>query len=258
MEERLQKIIAKAGLASRRGAETLIEQGRVTVNGQIAKLGQKADPTEDAIKVNGRLLTKLEPLVYYVVHKPRGVLSAAEPQIQSDLPIVTNMVKSDLRLYPVGRLDVNSEGLILLTNDGDLTNKITHPRYGHKKTYKVHVEGVMDERKLGRWRNGLRLPDGFRTSPCTVQILEQGRRDMWLRVVMGEGHKRQIRDTVEVLEHRVLRLIRTHIGPLELGNLPPGQARELSRTEVASLKDALHKQSKAPHRKGKKTSPRSK
>lgn len=258
MEERLQKIIAKAGLASRRAAETLIEQGRVTVNGQIAKLGQKADPTEDAIKVNGRLLTKLEPLVYYVVHKPRGVLSAAEPQIQSDLPIVTDMVKSDFRLYPVGRLDVNSEGLILLTNDGDLTNKITHPRYGHKKTYKVHIEGVMDERKLGRWRNGLRLPDGFRTSPCNVQILEQSHRDMWLRVVMGEGHKRQIRDTVEVLEHRVLRLIRTHIGPLELGNLPPGQARELSRAEVAALKDALHKQSTAPHRKRKKTNPRSK
>lgn len=257
MEERLQKIIAKAGLTSRRGAEQLIEEGRVTVNGQIAQLGQKADPSQDSIKVDGRLLPKQEPLLYYVVHKPRGVLSSAEPQIQSDLPIVTDMVKTDVRLYPVGRLDVNSEGLILLTNDGDLTNRITHPRYGHKKTYKVQIEGYMNDGKLNAWRNGVRLPDGFKTSSCNVQILEQSRRNMWVRVVMGEGHKRQIRDTVEVLGHHVLRLIRTHIGPLELGDLPPGQARELSRDEVAALKEALQKQSRAPRRKGKKPRQRS-
>jgi 23S rRNA pseudouridine2605 synthase len=258
MEERLQKIIAKAGLASRRGAEQLIEEGRVTINGQIAQLGQKADPSQDSIKVNGRLLPKLEPLSYYVIHKPRGVLSSAEPQIQSDLPIVTDMVKTDIRLYPVGRLDVNSEGLILLTNDGELTNRITHPRYGHTKTYKVKIEGVMDEGKLEAWRNGVRLPDGFKTSTCNVKVLEQDRNEMWLRVVMGEGHKRQIRDTAEVLGHRVLRLIRTHIGPLELGDLPRGQYRELSRQEVVTLKETLQKQSKPPRRQGKKTRQRSK
>ena len=256
MEERLQKIIAKAGLASRRGAEQLIEEGRVTINGQIAQLGQKADALRDSIKVNGRLLPKQEALRYFVLHKPRGVLSSAEPQIQNGLPIVTDMVKSDVRLYPVGRLDVNSEGLMLLTNDGELTNIITHPRYGHMKTYKVQVEGVMNEGKLDAWRNGIRLPDGFKTSSCNVQILEQGRKDMWLRVVMGEGHKRQIRDTVEVLGYRVLRLIRTHIGPLALGELPSGQSRELSRNEVNILKEAVQKQSQKPRRQGKKPRPR--
>jgi 23S rRNA pseudouridine2605 synthase len=236
MTERLQKIIAKAGLASRRKAEVLIEEGRVTVNGRKAEIGQKADPDQDDIRVDGRPLPKQEKLRYFIVHKPRGVLSSAEHQEGLDLPIVVELVDVDERLYPVGRLDLNSEGLVLLTNDGELTNRITHPRYGHEKTYKVLVEGRISSEKIDRWQRGMTLPDGFRTSPCTVYTLGQEGRDTWLRVVIGEGHKRQIRSIAETLGHPVKRLIRTHIGPLPLGDLPPGKSRELTPDEAKMLK----------------------
>ncbi|NDJ87343.1 MAG: rRNA pseudouridine synthase [Chloroflexi bacterium] len=243
MEERLQKLIAHAGIVSRRAAEDLITAGAVTVNGQVAHLGQKADPAKDDIRVEGKPLPKQEPARYYIVYKPRGVLSAAQPQPQHpDLPVVTELVKSNLRLYPVGRLDLNSEGLVLLTNDGQLANQLTHPRYGHKKTYKVQVEGNINEEKLNRWRSGMQLPDGFRTSPCSVKVLNYGRDSTWLRVSISEGHKRQIRSIAELLGHPVWRLIRTHIGPLEIGELPPGQSRELSNKEVEVLKQELAKQ----------------
>ncbi len=242
MEQRLQKLIAQAGLASRRGAEDLIAAGAVTVNGQIAQLGQKADPERDEIHVKGQRLPKPEPRQYFVVHKPRGVLSTVKDEPLHDRPLITELVNSDVRLYPVGRLDLNSEGLVLLTNDGELTNQITHPRYGHKKTYKVLIEGQIDEHKLNSWRSGIKLPDGFHTAPCSVRVLSQTRRTTWLRVVMGEGHKRQIRTIAEVLGHPVERLIRTHIGPLELGDLRPGKSRRLTRDEVEDLKKSLNKQ----------------
>jgi 23S rRNA pseudouridine2605 synthase len=239
MEERIQKLIAQAGVASRRAAEEMIKQGRVKINGDVATLGQKADLQKDEIRVDGRVLPRPERLHYYIVHKPRGYISSTVEDEQIFVPTVLELVKSDVRLYPVGRLDVNSEGLVLLTNDGDLTNRITHPRYGHEKTYKVLLEGRVNEEKLNTWRSGVTLPDGFRAGPVKVKTIESDRDGTWVRVVMREGHKRQIRETAEVLGHTVKRIIRTHIGPLALGDLPPGKSRELTHEEVAVLKDVM-------------------
>ena len=244
MEERVQKLIARAGLASRRGAETMIDEGRVTVNGKRITLGDKADPRNDDIRVDGKPLPRQEQFKYYLVHKPRGVLSTVQQQEQMpDLQIITELVPDDVRVYPVGRLDLNSEGLVLLTNDGELTNKLTHPRYGHKKTYKVIVSGQLGDERLNQWRSGgIILPDGFKTAPCSVKLIERTRRKTTLRITMREGHKRQIRETSEVLGHTVTRLIRTHIGPLELGNIKAGHYQELSRSEVEELKASLTKE----------------
>lgn len=236
MEERLQKLIAQAGLASRRKAEEWIEQGRVTLNGNVATLGDKADLSKDSVFVDGSPLPRKERYRYIMMYKQRGVLSAVQRQNQLDRPTVLEMIEIDERVYPVGRLDLNSEGLILLTNDGELTNRITHPRYGHEKTYKVLVDGIMSEEKLEQWRHGMLLPDGFKTSPCHVKVLESSRQGTWVRVVMGEGHKRQIRTICDLLGNRVQRLIRTHIGGLEIGELLPGQWRELTSEEVEALK----------------------
>lgn len=257
MQERLQKLIAQAGIASRRAAEEMITEGRVTVNGRRAELGQKADPIEDEIRVDGKPLPKADRLYYFIVNKPRGVLSAAKPDPRHpDLPIITDLVESKVRLYPVGRLDINSEGLVLLTNDGNLTNEITHPRYGHKKTYKVKIEGSISESKLNSWQSGVLLPDGHRTLPCSVRVLQQHRDSTLLRVVMGEGHKRQIREVAEVLGHNVIRLVRTHIGPLEMGDLPPGRSRELTRQEVELLRQGLAKERDIKERRAEKRTSR--
>lgn len=245
-EERIQKLIAQAGLASRRGAETMIEEGRVTVNGRRANLGDKANLENDTIRVDGKPLPKPEKRRYYLLHKPRGVLSAVKAQ--EDLPevrLVTDLVPSDVRTYPVGRLDLNSEGLVLMTNDGELTNILTHPRYGHTKTYKVTLSGNVTEEKLNNWRRGgIILPDGFETSPCSIKVLEEHRFRTVIRIIMGEGHKRQIRETSEKLGLRVERLIRTHIGPIELGDLMPGHYRELTLREVDILRESVNKQSR--------------
>lgn len=242
--DRVQKIIARAGLASRRGAETMIEEGRVTINGKQATLGDKANPHHDDIRVDGKRIPKAEQLKYYIVHKPRGMLTAIEPQEQMpDIPIITELVPDEVRTFPVGRLDLNSEGLVLMTNDGELTNKLTHPRYEHQKVYKVTLEGEMNDGKIDSWaRGGIVLPDGFRTSACSVKLLHRSRRETVLRVAMNEGHKRQIREIASSLGHSVKRLIRTHIGPLELGDLPPGQCRELKRLEIRNLREALDKE----------------
>jgi 23S rRNA pseudouridine2605 synthase len=248
--ERVQKLIAQAGLASRRAAETMIEQGRITVNGKRITPGDKADPYKDEIRVDGKPLPKPEVLKYYLVHKPRGVLSSVQIQEQMpDLQIITDLVPDDVRLFPVGRLDLNSEGLVLMTNDGDLTQRLTHPRYGHKKTYKVELEGFFSDDKVTRWKNGgIVLEDGFRTSSCSVKVLNRTRRKTVVRVVMNEGHKRQIRETAAALGHKVSRLVRTHIGPLELGEIPSGQYRELNRKEVEQLKTSLNKEEKMQRR----------
>lgn len=243
MKERLQKLIAQAGIASRRDAEKIILEGRVMLNGEIATLGQKADPEVDQIVIDGDILPKREKLVYLIFNKPRGVLTVMEGQPDSDLKSLADFVDTDklkARVYPVGRLDVNSEGLVLLTNDGDLTNKITHPRYGHEKTYKVVLEGQINEEKLNRWRRGgIAFPDGFRTSPCQVIVMEQNRDETTLRVIMGEGHKRQIRTIAEIFGHNVRRLVRTHIGAIALGDLPPAQWRLLTPEEIEKLKTGV-------------------
>jgi 23S rRNA pseudouridine2605 synthase len=235
VEERLQKILARAGFGSRRSCEELIRQGRVAVNGRIIQLGQKADPERDRITVDGRPVRTGRSLTYIALHKPRGVLSA-ERDDSGRLRTVRDLIPLPGHLYPVGRLDLNSEGLILLTDDGELANLLTHPRYEHTKEYRVYVEGHPEDKTLKRWQRGLYL-DGQRTAPADVSILNREKDHTWLRVVLREGRKRQIRRVAAKLGHPVHRLIRVRIGPVHLGDLKPGQWRPLSERELEQLRE---------------------
>ena len=231
--ERLQKFLARAGVASRRQSEELIREGRVTVNGQVVtQLGTKIDPVRDQIRVDGRHIRVGQEHVYIVLNKPRGVLSTM--QDSRGRRALGDLVSVPARLYPVGRLDATSEGLILLTDDGDLANVLTHPRYRHEKEYRVLVNGRVSAETLDSWRQGLEL-DGKKTAPARVEILGIRRDNSLLRVVMREGRKRQIRRVAETLGHPVLELTRTRLGPLDLGLLEPGQWRYLTAKEISGL-----------------------
>lgn len=239
MEERLQKLLAQAGHGSRRACEALILQGRVRVNGQPAALGQKADPARDAITLDGEPLAAPEPPTYLLLHKPRGVVSSREPQ--GDRPTVIDLVPDSVRVYPVGRLDLDSEGLVLLTNDGELANTLTHPRYNVEKEYRVLVKGEPDAGQLQAWRRGVVLEDretGARvhTRPAEVMRAAAARGGTWLRIVMREGRKHEIRDIGATLGLPVERLIRVRLGALTLGALRPGEWRALTSKEIESLK----------------------
>jgi 23S rRNA pseudouridine2605 synthase len=236
VEERLQKILARAGFGSRRACETLIRMGRVSVNGQIATLGSKADPQRDRILVDGQPISFPEPLVYIALYKPRGVLSTVSSP--DPRPTVLDLVDYPGRLFPVGRLDVDSEGLILLTNDGDLANRLTHPRYGHEKEYRVLVARRPDEKQLEAWRHGVVLEDGYKTAPAQVRYEAPAGKGAWLRVIMREGKKRQIREIGETIGLPVVRIIRVRIGSLQLGSLKPRQWRFLTPQEVTELRRA--------------------
>ncbi|HBX68533.1 MAG TPA: pseudouridine synthase [Chloroflexi bacterium] len=235
MEERLQKILSRAGLGSRRACEELIAKGRVTVNGRLATLGMKADPVKDKIAVNEKPIEFDEELKYIILNKPRNVISAASPQ--DNRKTVRDLVEEPGHLYPVGRLDVDSEGLIILTNDGDLTNLLTHPRYGHEKEYKVLVARQPDEKQLTAWRNGVVLEDGYRTQPVQVTLAGLYGKGAWLKVILKEGRKRQIREMGKLTGLPVVRIRRIRIGPLWLGKLKPGQWRHLKPDEVKALKE---------------------
>lgn len=234
MEERIQKILAQAGYGSRRACEVFITERRVLVNGKVAELGQKADPAVDKISLDGKVLSRREALTYIALYKPRNVLSAAEGQ--DDRRTVRDLIPVEGHLYPVGRLDFDSEGLILMTNDGDLTNKLTHPRYGHEKEYRVLVARRPDTEQLDAWRRGVVLEDGARTQPADVQFSSTSGKGAWIRVIMGEGKKRQIREVGKLLGLPVVRIIRTRIGNLRLGDLKPRQWRYLTEEEVLDLK----------------------
>lgn len=234
MEERIQKIMARAGIGSRRACEKIIEQGFVTVNGQKARLGMKADPAKDIIEVKGEPIRKSEETVYIALHKPRGVISAAKSP--DPRPTVLDLVEHSGRLYPVGRLDIESEGLILLTNDGALAQRLTHPRYGHEKEYSVLVARRPDEKQLNAWRNGVVLEDGYRTKPVKVRVTGTKGKGAWLKVIMKEGRKRQIREMGRLTGLPIVQITRTRIGNLRLGNLKPRQWRYLSPQEIESLK----------------------
>ncbi len=236
MEERLQKILARAGFGSRRACEELILSGRVRVNGQVAHLGQKADPAIDHITVDGLPLPGPERPVYIALNKPRFVLSTTESERGDRRRTVRDLVDVPERIYPVGRLDFESEGLLLLTNDGDLSNRLTHPRYGHEKEYRVLVARRPDLEQLEAWRHGVVLSDGTRTLPAEVSISQAVGKGVWLRVVMREGKKRQIREICAMLGLPVVRLVRVRIGPLRLGTLKPGDWRFLTPEEVQALK----------------------
>lgn len=236
MEERLQKILAHAGYGSRRACEELITSGRVRVNGQVAEIGQKADAAVDKITLDGRSLPKMERLVYIALHKPRFVLSTVEGEEDDRRETVRDLVNVRERVYPVGRLDLESEGLILLTNDGDLTNKLTHPRYGHEKEYHVLVARRPDDDQIATWRRGVILEDGYKTAPAEVRVLRLQGKGAWLRVVMGEGRKRQIREIGTLLGLPVVKILRVRIGSLRLGNLKSREWRYLTEEEVQALK----------------------
>jgi len=234
MEERLQKILARAGFGSRRSCEDLISAGRVTINGQVAHLGSKADVQKDQVKLDGNWVRISEPLHYIKLYKPRGVLSTvASPDPR---PTVRDLVPIQGTFYPVGRLDVDSEGLILLTNDGELANLLSHPRYGHEKEYRVLVARRPDEEQLIAWRHGVVIEDGYRTTPVRVDVESHSGKGTWLRVIMKEGRKRQIRETCHQIGLPVVSIIRVRIGSLRLGNLKPREWRPLTSAEVKGLK----------------------
>lgn len=234
MKERLQKILASAGYGSRRACEEIILAGRVRVNGVVASLGDKADPIQDRIQVDAKTITHREQPIYIALYKPRGIVSAVSSQDQRRT--VTDLVDIPERVYPVGRLDVDSEGLILLTNDGELTNRLTHPRYKHEKEYKVLVARRPDSEQMETWRRGVVLEDGYRTAPADVRFLASSGKGAWLRVIMHEGKKRQIREIGSKIGLPVVKIIRTRIGSLKLGTLKPRQWRQLSENEVKELR----------------------
>jgi 23S rRNA pseudouridine2605 synthase len=234
--ERLQKILAQAGHGSRRACEQIIEAGRVRVNGAVAQLGQKADASTDRILVDGKPVTVTTRFTYVALHKPRNVLSSVEAEPGDNRKTVRDLVEVPERLYPVGRLDFDSEGLILMTNDGDLANRLTHPRYGHEKEYRVLLARRPDEAQLETWRRGVVLEDGHRTAPAQVRFESTSGKGAWIRVVMGEGRKRQIREIGFLLGLPVVRIVRVRIGTLRLGNLKARQWRYLTHEEISSLK----------------------
>ncbi|NJK34315.1 MAG: rRNA pseudouridine synthase [Oscillatoriales cyanobacterium SM2_2_1] len=232
---RLQKILAHHGIASRRQAESLIRSGRVQVNGQIVReLGTRADPAEDHIQVDGRPLLPSPPSPrYLLLHKPRGYLCTChDPQGRRTILELVSAV--DTRLYPIGRLDYESSGALILTNDGILAQTLTHPRYHIPKTYHVWVSGIPSIATLHQWQQGICL-DGRPTQPASVTVLSQRLDRTLLEVVLHEGRNRQIRRVAKILGHPVLSLHRLAIGTLQLGHLPSGQYRNLKKSELQWL-----------------------
>jgi 23S rRNA pseudouridine2605 synthase len=236
--ERLQKILAAAGVASRRAAEDLIRAGRVTVNGAVATLGESADADRDAIALDGKPIQR-EPLEYWIVNKPRGVLTTvSDPQGRST--VIDLAQESTVRLFPVGRLDLLSEGLVFLTNDGPLAHSLLHPSFGEEREYRVTVRGSLDRSTLRRISKGVELEDGL-TAPARAGAVRFDRETRTTRfaLILVEGRKRQIRRMMRELGHPVIRLVRVRMGPLELGRLAPGKARPLRARERRVLKRAL-------------------
>jgi 23S rRNA pseudouridine2605 synthase len=234
MLERVQKIMAEAGLGSRRTCEELIRAGVVQVNGRVIALGAKADPDKDEITVRGRAIRQDKKL-YLMLNKPKGVLSSTEDELGEGRQTVRDLVDVPGHLYPVGRLDKQSEGLILLTNDGHLAHRLTHPRYEHEKEYKVLLQGQPTPATLVQWRQGVTLDD-FSTAPATVRIDKTLPDATWLTVILKEGKKRQIRRVAAALGHEVRQLIRVRIGPLLLSGVEPGQWRHLTPAELRALR----------------------
>ena len=239
MLERLQKIIAHAGVASRREAETMIAGGRVTVNGRpVTELGTKADPARDHIKVDGKLITGAETHRYILLYKPKEVMTTVDDP-QGRVTVIDLVRGIRERIYPVGRLDFHSEGLVLLTNDGELAYKVSHPTHGSVKTYSVKVRGVPEERLLDKLRRGITL-EGKRTLPCQIErIKTTGRSDdegnSWFEVKLREGRTQQIRRMFQAVGHPVTKLKRVAIGPISDPKLSPGVWRELTPGEVRML-----------------------
>jgi 23S rRNA pseudouridine2605 synthase len=230
--ERLQRTLARAGLSSRRGSEELIKAGRVEVNGRPASLGDKVDPEQDEVRVDGRRVSVDPGLRYVALHKPKGVTTTmrdrhAERDLRDFLP-------EGPRVFPVGRLDRDTEGLLLLTNDGDLAHRLAHPRHGVEKEYLAEVDGSPTPARIGRLRRGVDLDDGIAKAVDARSVGRAGGR-FAVRVVMTEGRKREVRRMLEAVGLPVRRLIRTRVGPVRLGRMKAGELRDLSHDEVRDL-----------------------
>ena len=234
---RLNKILAQAGLTSRRGGDRLIVDGHVAVNGVVTlSPATLADPELDAITVDGRVLPAAEAKRYVLLNKPRGyVTTLSDPQGR---PVVADLVQRDVRLYPVGRLDWDVEGALLLTNDGPLTHRLLHPRYALPRVYEALVEGSVPRSALDRWRRGVALDDGP-AKPLDVELLRADPRQSRVRLTFAEGRKHEVKRFCEALGHRVTALRRIAFGPVALGGLAPGQSRPLTASEVAALRAAV-------------------
>jgi pseudouridine synthase len=237
---RLQKILADAGIASRRKAEEMIAAGRVTVNGQIAKNGDKANPALDTLYLDGKPVKPASELIYIMLHKPEGyVCTVSDPH---NRPVVLDLLpKFPQRLYPVGRLDYDSSGLLLLTNDGRLTQALTHPRYGVKKIYMARVKAVPSPESLRAFTRGITV-DGKRTAPCGIRMIKPTPEESLLRITIREGRNRQIRKMCAAIGHPVLFLKRVALGPLKLGDLARGKWRYLTQAEADGLKGCINMQ----------------
>jgi 23S rRNA pseudouridine2605 synthase len=230
--ERLQRTLARAGFSSRRGSEELIKAGRVEVNGRLAELGDRVDPERDEVRVDGRRVSVDPGLRYVALHKPKGVTTTmrdrhAERDLRDFLP-------EGPRVFPVGRLDRDTEGLLLLTNDGDLAHRLAHPRHGVEKEYLAEVDGSPTAARIGRLRRGVELDDGVAKAVDARSVGRAGGR-FAVRVVMTEGRKREVRRMLEAVGLPVRRLIRTRVGPIRLGRMKAGELRDLSHDEVRDL-----------------------
>jgi len=230
--ERLQRALARAGFGSRRACEELIDAGRVSIGGREATLGDRVDPERDEVRVDGRLISVDPGLRYLAMHKPRGVTTTMkDPHAERDL---SRFLPKGPRVFPVGRLDRDTEGLLLLTNDGELAHRLTHPSYAVEKEYLAEVDGAPSNRQLGRLRRGVELDDGIaRAVQARVAGGSKGRGAV--RLVMAEGRKREVRRMLEAVGLPVRRLIRLRVGPVRLGRMKPGELRELEPEEVRAL-----------------------
>ncbi|MCX8116909.1 MAG: rRNA pseudouridine synthase [Desulfobacterota bacterium] len=236
--ERIQKVIARAGVASRREAEQMILEGRVTVNGKVVEqLGFKVDPLKDHIKVDGKRLPAPEPKVTFLLYKPKGYLSTVRDPVGR--PTVMDLMKGvRWRVYPLGRLDFDAEGVLLMTNDGELFYRLSHPRFSIPRTYWAKVEGIPKERDLIRLRRGLHLEDGP-AKALSVRVLRKTEKHCWIESVVTEGRNHLIKRMFLAIGHPVLKLKRVAFGPIQLGDLSPGQYRLLTSEELGRLRRAI-------------------
>jgi len=235
--ERLQKILARAGLASRREAERWIAEGRVSVNGAvIRKLGTQADAAKDSIKVDGKRVKPAAAPLYYAFHKPPGIITTLnDPEHRPDLTPYLERLGERRRLFPVGRLDYNTTGLLLLTNDGDFALRLAHPRYGVKKVYQAKLSACPSPEDFARLRKGIRLEDGM-SAPAQARVIDRLKKNAWVEIEVHEGRKREVRRMFEALGFFVEKLVRIKVGSVSLGPLPLGELRPLSLHEVEALK----------------------
>jgi len=251
--DRLQKIISRAGLASRREAERWIVDGRVSVNGSvIRKLGTQADPAKDSIKVDGKRIKPAVAPLYYAFHKPPGVITTLnDPEHRPDLTPYLARLGEKKRVFPVGRLDYNTTGLLLLTNDGDLALRLAHPRFGVKKLYHTKLSACPTEEDFARLRKGIRLDDGM-SAPARARVIDKLKKNAWVEIEVHEGRKREVRRMFEALGYFVEKLIRVRVGSVSLGPLSQGELRPLSRSEIQSLKSEVGLKGSENHSSGRR------